>query len=358
MGELNKNLGEVDHAKIIIESIYRYLINLENDHVKDRHFDVLVRFSENINDGFVRNLVISRLQRYYEAITLKEENLNLEFSMSLLETLSFLKYQLESPEHFNNDSINSENYYNKKIQELQQREFELNEILRSNNNQTEEQKRITEETAEKLKTIELELNKKKKELEIKQKQEDVKSDWEQKINNTFIQLKDYLEPIKKEHDRLNILYYVFAVLSIVTIIIISIIEINAICKLSSNDKFPNFEEYLMLFLPLPIAGALMWGFVFQMNRAQRQLLVIAKNIHNINYIQGLLISINNLSPNINDGILRINKALDNVIFNHLEKSTVVTESDLLKEEEKDNNKNNIDLDKLVKLIKTLKETGG
>ena len=112
----------------------------------------------------------------------------------------------------------------------------------------------------------------------------------------------------------------------------------------------------MLFLPLPIAGALMWGFVFQMNRAQRQLILIANNIHNINYIQGLLISINNLSPDINDGILRINSALDKIISNHLKNKYISTESELIKEENKDKD-SNFDIDKLVKLIKTIKETG-
>jgi len=356
MGRTKKMFMEVEYANLIIDSIYEYLKNGVSNSVKNRHFEMLKSLTEDVNDNYIRNLVIEQLGPFYEVINEEgANNSNPSFVINLLETITNLKYKISFPEHFDN-SINSETYYNNKIAELQKRENELNEILRSNNNQTKEQKKITEQTAEKLKTIEIELNKKKKELELKQKQEDAKSDWEQKINNTFTQLKGYLKPIKQEHDRLNILYYVFACLSIVTIVIISIIEITAIYKLSSNVTFPNFEQYLMLFLPLPIAGALMWGFVFQMNRAQRQLIVLAKNIHNINYIQGLLISINNLSPNINDGISRINNALDNIISNHLESNIIVTENELLKEESKDQN-NNIDLDKLAKLIKTLKDTG-
>lgn len=303
----------------------------------------------------VANSIKNKLQPEYERLRSlsKISNNDLEKSNNILKQFyeNLSSNNLLETEHYSN----SEKYYNNRIEKLEKRELELKSILARNQNENKEQKKLSEETRKKLLDIENELNQKKRELEIKQKQEDAKSDWEQKINDTFTQLKDYLKPIEQEHNRLNVLYYVFAGLSILTVIIISIIEINAVYKLASNEDFPNFEQYLMLFLPLPIAGALMWGFVFQMNRAQRQLIAISNNIHNINYIQGLLISINNLSPDINDSILRINKALDKIISNHLKNKPIISESELLKEEDKDKN-STVDLDKLLKIIKSVKES--
>jgi hypothetical protein len=360
MGRTKKMYIEIQQAKHIIDSLSDYLITNIGDSIKIEQIEILKNLSKNIENDFIRDLIFEDLLPLEEELTHKGvNNLNSSFNTRLLESIFILKYKIEVPEHFHREtksSINSETYYNNKITELQRRELELNEILKSNNNQTKEQKKSSEQIAEKLKKIELELNQKKRELEIKQKQEDAKSDWEQKINNTFLQLKEYLNPIKHEHSRLNVLYYTFGALSIVTIIMISLIEFNAINKLASSTTFPSFQQYIMLFLPLPIAGALMWGFVFQMNRAQRQLILIANNIHNINYIQGLLISINNLSPDINDGILRINNALDKIISNHLKNKYISTESELIKEENKDKG-GNFDIDKLEKLIKTIKETG-
>lgn len=355
MKKNKKSFPNSKYTQQILDVILDFIENSNSDLVEEKHFKIIKNLSENINNSYIRKLIIVELSHFYENIVkIDVSSLRQSFIGNLLDTLTLVKTQINYPEHFN-ISNNSETYYENKINELRNREIELTKILNSNKNLTKEQKKITDETLEKLRIIEHELNTKKKELEVKQKQEDAKNDWEQKINTTFTQLKDYLTPIIQEYNRLNVLYYVFAGLSIATIIIISIIEINAIYKLASIIGFPNFEQYLMLFLPLPIAGALMWGFVFQMNRAQRQLISIANNIHNTNYIQGLLISINNLSPNLNDGILRINNALDKIIHNHLENKAITSETDLIREENKDKS-NNIDIDKLVKLIKTVKDT--
>ncbi|QCE43034.1 hypothetical protein [Psychroserpens sp. NJDZ02] len=346
-------IEEFDHMLDFFKEVYS-----NTNIIKKNKFLKIIQFLYNfsslgqINEAsYIKNRLLPEYKRLQSLTQISNNDLAESNDMlkQLYEKLS--SSSLLETKHYSN----SEKYYNNRIVELEKRELELKNILAHNQNANKEQKKVSEETKKKLSGIENELNQKKRELEIKQKQEDAKSDWEQKINDTFTQLKDYLKPIKQEHNRLNVLYYVFAGLSIITVIIISTIEMNAVYKLASNKDFPNFEQYLMLFLPLPIAGALMWGFVFQMNRAQRQLIAISNNIHNINYIQGLLISINNLSPNINDGILRINNALDKIISNHLKNKPIISESELLKEENKDKN-STVDLDKLLKLIKTVKES--
>lgn len=350
-----KNLHmDEQNSHQIIDTIYDYLKNGVSPLVNNIHFKTLKMLSDEIDSAFIRDIISEELERYAEYINNNGVNdIEPEFVASLLNTLDLLKYKFNLPEHFNNrNSINSENYYNNKIQELTVREKELRQQLISNENTTEEQRRITKETEEKLKEIENQLEQKKKELERKQKQEDAKSDWENKINSTFELLKEYLSPIKTEHSRLNILYYVFAGLTSFTILIIIIIEIIAITKIWNAEQFPGLQKYLLIFLPLPIAGALMWGFVYQMNRAQRQLLLLANNIHNINYIQGLLISINNLSPDINNGIVRVNSALDKIISNHLNNQHISNETELLNEERKDS----VDIDKILKILKAAKET--
>jgi len=360
MGKMSDLSIEIEDAKILIVSIIDYLKKGNVDSRTRNSIKVLMNFSDeiyNFNDDSI-NLIINDLSHFYDHIGQLERNeYDENFANEILNEIEKIHFKTQinnnnnNRYNNNNNNNNSEKFYKKKINDLLVRELELEEILASNKNESIEQDKITKDQLNKIK---LELDKKEKELEKKQELDDAKSDWENKINNTFDQLKEYLAPITKEHERLNILYYTFAGLSIITIIIISFIEINAVHKLSSEERFPDFQKYLMLFLPLPIAGALMWGFVFQMNRAQRQLIIIANNIHNINYIQGLLISINNLSPNVNDGISRVNKALDKIISNHLN-NHIISEEELIKEEDKDK-VDNINLEKLTKLIKTVKET--
>jgi hypothetical protein len=341
---------EIERVNHIIEGLIFHLEEFElfSTEKKDSMLESLHRLFEENESRHIRNLVIEYLEPIFEKFNSDKFKSKKGLFVNLSESLSYIKTIIAHPEHFgSNKVINSEKYYNEKIKELEHREMTLKDILISNEKNSEN----AQQTQLKLDNVERELKEKKKQLEIKEKEEDAKNNWETKINSTFLKLKDYLAPIEKEKSRLNNLYYAYLGLSIVTFIIIIIVECIAIDKITSQDGFPDLNEYLIIYLPIPITGLLMWGFVFQMNRAQRQLILIANKIHSTNYIQGLLISINNLSPNIEDGIVRINNALDKIISNHLNDNHIKNESDLIKEEKKDN----LHTDEVIKILKGAKE---
>jgi len=64
-------------------------------------------------------------------------------------------------------------------------------------------------------------------------------------------------------------------------------------------------------------------------------------------VQGLLLAINKLSPNVEDGIIRINVALDKLIDNHLNEKGVDSEEGLIKEEKKDT----VPVETIIRLLK-------
>ena len=93
--------------------------------------------------------------------------------------------------------------------------------------------------------------------------------------------------------------------------------------------------------------------MIQLNRTQRQLLILAKHIHEIKYIEGLLLSINSLSLNISDSTERVNNAINRLLENHLNrnsKSDEITENSIIKEE----NKDSVPIDIVLKLLKEAK----
>ncbi len=333
-------------------SSHKYI--LDDIHLQ-KSIDTLDISLDFINNFHISRYIQNTLGPLYEKIQeSNDETFNNTIIQSTIPFIEDLRIQLKELENETDFNSNSEKYYNKVIHELKTQELALKNILESNQNKTQEQTQLVYETKQKLNAIEQELRNKNIELEKKQKQEDAKNDWTNKINETFSKLELLLNPIKEEHKRLNILYYAYAILTSFTLIIIFTVVIIAIVKISSNDELPKATEYLLLYLPIPIAGALMWGFVFQMNRAQRHLMLISKKIHSVKYIEGLMLSINNLSPDINDGIIRINKILDKIISNHLDEKTITNEENLLKEENKDESP--IDLDKVLKIIKAVNET--
>ena len=74
-------------------------------------------------------------------------------------------------------------------------------------------------------------------------------------------------------------------------------------------------------MPVPIEAGLSWGFITQMNRAQRQLIILTKQIHEINYIEGLLLTLNTLSVDVNDSIIKVNTAINKLIDYQIKNGT-------------------------------------
>lgn len=267
---------------------------------------------------------------------------------------SFAKYsklRILKDNNINIEGVNTEKFYEDKIRILEKKEKELSEKLKITEGKTQEeinQAKLEVEVANK-KIFEY-----KNELELKQRQEDAKENWKKNIVETFENLKTYLLPIKDEHIRLNCLFWVYLVMSILLVIAVIIIEWIAVCHIATMPDLADFKTYILIYLPLPVAGALLWGFIYQMNRAQRQLVVIAKSIHKVEYVQGLLLSVNKLAPTVEDGITRINAALDKLINNHLNEKEVNTEEDIIKEEKKDV----VPVETIIRLLKEVKGVVG
>ena len=88
-----------------------------------------------------------------------------------------------------------------------------------------------------------------------------------------------------------------------------------------------------------------------MNRAQRQLIIIANQLHRIKYIEGLLLAINNLSSDVSERIATIKNVINNIIQNYLQSNESLTEATLQQEISKDK----LSLKEVLNFMKESKE---
>lgn len=315
INSLYKELGQGDLA-INLKQIKNYLEKAELNNSSTRIIlsKILELFYDFLDVNYVRNFDQNDIENYALKIILVFDKIN------------------NGKNHYFNNS-NSEQFYSNRINQL------TSELNKSH---------IEKDQLEKLK---LELDLTKIDLENIRKANDIKLIWDDKIKWTFENLKVFIGPIQCEKERLEILYNVYMFLAASIVLIIIIIEWLAVYKISNFDVFHSPSRYFSLFIPIPIAGILLWGFIFQMNRAQRQLFSLSNTIYGINYVQGLLLAINSLSPNLDDSIERINKALDKIISNHLESKPIKKESEF----QEDVFKDNIQLESILKIIKEIKE---
>lgn len=155
------------------------------------------------------------------------------------------------------------------------------------------------------------------ELEENRKRDDAINNWKTKITEAFKGLEGPLNRLVDEHKRLEWLYNVYKWSSAVLVFFLIIIEVVVYIKIVCNDTYPTWDQYLPMALPVPITLGLLWGFITQMNRAQRQMVVLSNKIHEIKYTEGLLQALNTLSVDISESMSKINDAISRLIDNHL-----------------------------------------
>lgn len=243
----------------------------------------------------------------------------------------------------NNDN-NSENYYTQQISRLQEKESALNkeiEDLKKKNAEHQEKEHELEGIKEQIKQYEIEKDELKKKL-------DAQDNIEKKISKAFEELKEHTSHLKTEKKRLNWMFGVYAVLSVAVLIVLIAFEWKYTSNLEDVDKW---MDYLRFYIPVPIVGGLLWGFISQMNRAQRQLIQVANVLHHIDYVEGLLLAINQISTDVNSASDKICNVLDQLIKNQMSSPDGLSDQSLDSVISKDN----INLNTFLNLAKEVKE---
>ena len=138
------------------------------------------------------------------------------------------------------------------------------------------------------------------ELEKNRQRDDAINNWKIKISDAFKGLEEPINRLVEEHKRLEWLYNVYKWSSAALVIFLIIIEIVVYIKIVCSDAYPTWDQYLPMALPVPITLGLLWGFITQMNRAQRQMVVLSNKIHETTYTEGLLQALNTLSVDIGE----------------------------------------------------------
>lgn len=196
----------------------------------------------------------------------------------------------------------------------------------------------------------------KSEKETVEKQNEAINNWKNKISEAFKGLETPINKLNEEHSRLVWLYNIYKKASIGLVIFLVFIEMVVYFKIVCSDTYPTWSQYLPMALPVPVTLGLLWGFITQMNRAQRQMVVISNKIHEIKYTEGLLQALNTLSVDIGESMSKINDAISRLIDNHLHNMDTMKIDEInLSKIEKQNALPIEQIPELIKLINKSKE---
>lgn len=252
--------------------------------------------------------------------------------------------------------FNSEKFYKEKIEQANKEKEELA-------NKIDAIKKELESTTDESEKTKKELEKKEQELcnyiELislyeaeklqNEKINDAKVEWNGQIATAFDKLKEYIDPMKNEHNRLKYLFWGYLGLSVLVVLCLLTIEIIICCKINEVKGLLTWETYLPYILPVPIAVGGLWGFITLMHRVQHQLEKLARQIHEIEYVEGLLLTTNTLSTNINESTNKVNMAIEKLLENHLKYNDSASVEEALLE--KEDNKDAMPYEVVLKLVK-------
>ncbi len=361
----SEKIKDDNNAILIFENLQQILASVKS--LDDTSFSV-VNFVVNLfDDSFCADVRMLRAQLSIYKLGEDGSKENLESVHSLLTKIKLRLLIMGTRLHSfkANAAYNSDEYYKEQIADADAQKNELEKVIenlkkekdalrgQTDKAREEAEQKIREKEGELASAIE-QIAKLKTELEDKKRQDNAIEEWNGKIKKTFGELKTYLLPIKEEHTRLKNMYWAYVTLSALALLMLVVVEAVICYKFCGTTGFPAWRDYFALVFPTPVAAAILWASISQMNRAQRQLVVLAKHIHEVEYVEGVLLSINSLSVNIGDSMRRVNAAIDRLLENHLSAGFVqrkYNEEDIISEEKKDV----LPVGKVIELIKSVKD---
>lgn len=254
--------------------------------------------------------------------------------------------------------LNSEDYYKDKVETLESDKEKLTRKLASLSNQhgkeqEENRKQIASLNSE-LRSKEEALQDAKKQYERAKSQVEAQENINTRITASFLFLSQKSGIIEEEKKRLNLLYYAYMIISGLILIGFLIVEIIMWYYLLQERGLICWVYYIRFYLPVPLCTGLLWFSVYQMNRAQRQILNIANQLHSIKYVESLLLALNNMSLDAKDGLHKVQNALDQIVEKYIGHLDWLSEEAISRAIAKD--KVSVDIDKLTSLVNTIQAT--
>lgn len=153
--------------------------------------------------------------------------------------------------------------------------------------------------------------------------------------------------VKEEKDRLVTTYKTYKFFIWIVILALVVWETYLVWNIYPKLPSTDWRVYISFYLPIPISAGLLWAFIYQMNKAQRQLIKCAQYIHNLKYKDSLLRASMEIHSEGSKNEEHVAKLIDNIMNEHSH-----PDKDAITEDKTENQSlPALPFDKIVELIK-------
>lgn len=199
----------------------------------------------------------------------------------------------------------------------------------------------------KLKTLNIILNELVDKISKKELQQDEVKELNKKISPLTSAFDSSIKLVEEEKNRLVTTYesYKFLVKVVAWVLLgwESYLVLNIYPKLPSTD----WRLYITFYLPIPISAGLLWAFIYQMNKAQRQLIKCAQYIHKLRYKDSLLKASMEIYSDGSRNEEHVAKLIDNI----MNEQSHPDKDDITEDKTENQSLSALPFDKIVELVK-------
>ena len=199
----------------------------------------------------------------------------------------------------------------------------------------------------KLKTLNINLNELVDKISKKELIQDEVKELNKKISPLTSAFDSSINLVKEEKNRLDHIFTVYIILVCVAVFALICWETYLVWNIYPRLPATDWKVYISFYLPIPISAGLLWAFIYQMNKAQRQLIKCAQYIHKLKYKDSLLKASMEIYSDCSKNEEHVAKLIDDIMNeqSHLDKDTIT--------EDKTENQylSALPFDKIVELVK-------
>lgn len=190
-----------------------------------------------------------------------------------------------------------------------------------------------------------------KELEDKISKKELQQDEVKELNKKILPLTSAfdssIELVEEEKDRLVTTYKTYKIFIWIDFFALVGWETYLVWNIYPKLPSTDWRVYISFYLPIPISAGLLWAFIYQMNKAQRQLIKCAQYIHKLKYKDSLLRASMEIHSEGSKNEEHVAKLIDNIMNeqNH-------HDNDAITEDKTENQSlSALPFDKIVELVK-------
>lgn len=252
---------------------------------------------------------------------------------------------LDSESIENSVKLNTKDYYAEQIQKQKKALEEINDELLKMEKDGQKQSPEYKKLIRKKIAIVAEITALNSMLEKKEEMDDRANALNNKIKPLSTNVDEAIQELTVEKLRLEKLYDTYRCMLRVVLALIVGWETYLIIKLYPELDFQTPLKYIPFYLPIPLVAGLIWLCVYQINRAQHQMVLLANMIHKIKYKDSLLNTSINLYADMRKNEDHVAQIIDKIIESNVEGK------EFLELNDKEKKTINLPFDNIIELVK-------